>query len=139
MHKKSETQSLYAQEIRNTVIICTRNQKQHIHYLHKKSETVDIIIFFRAATKLPHPCLSPASLWMVLPQWFMFFISASTVFHQVVFGRPRFHFPSGVQWIGTLVMELASLCSTCQIQCHHVLVMMDSLTSCWHRAYRSQL
>ena len=48
-------------------------------------------------------------------------------------------FPSGVQLITTLVMELASLGSTCLIQCHHFLVMMASISSCWHRAKRSQL
>ena len=43
-------------------------------------------LVYRAATELLHPCLSQASLWMVLQLWFMFFISASTVLHQVVFG-----------------------------------------------------
>ena len=38
-----------------------------------------------------------------------FFISAFTTLRQVVFGRPRFRFPSVVQWIATLVMELTSL------------------------------
>ena len=41
---------------------------------------------FRATTKLLHPCLSLASLWMVPQLWFMLFISASTVLCQVVFG-----------------------------------------------------
>ena len=63
---------------------------------------------YRTATKLLHPCLSLASLWMVPQLWFIFFISASTVLRQFVFSRPRFRFPSGVQWIATLVMELAS-------------------------------
>ena len=94
---------------------------------------------YRATTKLLHPCLSLASLWEVPQLWFMFFISASTVFHQVVFGLPCFHFPSGVQWIATLVMELASLCSTCPIQLHRFLVMMVSVSSCWHCAKRSLL
>ena len=82
------------------------------------------VLAYRAAVKLPHPCLSLADLWFVPQVWFVFFISASTVLHQVVFGRPRFHFPSGVQWIATLVMELASLCSTCPVQRHRFLVMM---------------
>ena len=80
----------------------------------------------RATTQLLHPCLSPANFWMV-PQPFMVFISASTVFHQVVFGRPRFRFPSGVRWITTLVMELESLHSTRQIKRHRSLVMMVSI------------
>ena len=42
---------------------------------------------------------------------------------QVVFGRPRFRFPSRVQWIATLVMELASLRRTYPIQRHRFLVM----------------
>ena len=40
---------------------------------------------YSAATKLLHPCLSLASLWMVPQLRFFFFISASTVLHQVVF------------------------------------------------------
>ena len=54
---------------------------------------------YRAATKLLHPCLSLASLLMVPQLWFMFFSSASTFLSQVVFDRPHFRFPSGVQWI----------------------------------------
>ena len=69
----------------------------------------------------------------------MFFISASTVLHQVVFGRSCFCFPSGVLWIATLVMELASLHSTCPIQRHRFLLMMVSISSGWHRAKRSWL
>ena len=94
---------------------------------------------YRAATKFLQPCLSLASIWMVPQLWFMFFISASTVLRQVVFGRPRFRFPSGVQWIATLVMELTSRCSTCPFQRHRFLVMMVSISSCWHRAKRSRL
>ena len=76
-----------------------------------------------------------------MPQlWFMFFISASTVLRQVVFSRPRFHFPSasGVWWIATLVVELASLRDRFPNQHHHFLVMMVSLSSCWHCAKRWQ-
>ena len=79
------------------------------------------------------PCLSLASLWVVPQLWFVSLISASTVLRQVVFGRPRFRCPSGVQWIATSVMELASLRSTCPIQHHRFLVMMVSVSSCWHR------
>ena len=93
----------------------------------------------RAATKLLHPCLSLASLWRVPQLWFMFFISTSTVLRQVVFGRPRFRFSSEVQWIATLVMELTSFRSTCPIQRHRFLMMMVSISSCWHRAKRSGL
>ena len=50
-----------------------------------------------------------------------------------------FRFPSGVQWIATLVMELASLRSTCPIQGHRFLVIMVSISSFWHRAKRSRL
>ena len=39
---------------------------------------------YRAVTKLLHPRLSLASLWMVPRLWFIFFISASTVLRQVV-------------------------------------------------------
>ena len=39
---------------------------------------------YRAATKLLHPCLSLASLWMVPQLWFMFFIFASTILFQFV-------------------------------------------------------
>ena len=46
----------------------------------------------------------------------MVFISASTGLRQVVFGRPRFRFPFGVQCTAALVMELASLRSTCPMQ-----------------------
>ena len=84
----------------------------------------------------PPVCHRPASEWFpsrgscssfLLPQ----------LLRQVVFGRPRFRFPSGVQWIATLVTELASLRST--IQRHRFPVMMVSICSCWHRAERSQL
>ena len=43
-----------------------------------------------AATKLLHPCLSLASLWMVPQLWFIVFISASTMLHQLVFSQPHF-------------------------------------------------
>ena len=104
----------------------------HHHYPSRQ-------LAYRAATKLLHPCLSLASPWMVPQLWFIFFISASTVLRQVVFGRPRIRFPSGVQWIATLVMEMASSCSMCLIQCHHFLVMTFSISSCWHHAKRSWL
>ena len=74
----------------------------------------------RAATKLLHPCLSLASLWMVAQLWFVFLSSASTVLPQFVFGQPLFRFPSLVQGIATLVIELASLRST---KCISLLVM----------------
>ena len=60
---------------------------------------------YRAATKLLHPFLSLTSLWKVPQLWFIF-ISASTVLCQVVFGRPCFCFPSGVQWIGMKVIAV---------------------------------
>ena len=104
----------------------------HHHHHHYPSHQ----LAKRAARKLLHLCQSLASLWMVPQLWFMFFISASTALRQVVFGRPRFCFPSGVQWISTLVMELASLHSTCTIQHHRFLVMVVSISSCWHRAKR---
>ena len=59
----------------------------------------------RAATNLPHP-LFVTGLWMVPWLWFMVFISASTGLRQVVLGRPRFRFLSGIQWIAALVMKL---------------------------------
>ena len=89
---------------------------------------------YTAAMKPLHPCLSVASLWME-PQ--LCFISTSTVLQQVIFGRQRFHFHSGVQWIATLVMELASLHSICPIQCHCFLVIIVSIFSCWHHAKKS--
>ena len=96
-----------------------------VHY-HPSRQTA-----YRAATKLPRPCLSLASLWMVPHLWFMLFIfSASTVLRQVVFGRLRFRFPSGVQRIAALLMELASFRSTCPIKRHRFLVMMVSISSC---------
>ena len=103
----------------------------HHHYLSHQ-------LAYRATRKLLHPCLSLASLGMVPQMWFMFFISASTVLHRVLFGRPRFHFPSEVHWIATLVMELASLHSTCPIQHHHFQSMMVFTSSCWHHAKRSR-
>ena len=102
----------------------------HHHYLSQQLDS-------RAVTKLLHPRPSLASLWVVPQLWFMFFISASTVLRQVVFSWPYFHFPSGVQWIATLVTELASLHSTCPVQCHHFLVMKVFIFSCWHSAKRS--
>ena len=42
--------------------------------------------------------------------------------------------PLGTKLVATLVMELASLRSTCPIQRHRFLVMMVSVSSCWHRA-----
>ena len=97
------------------------------------------LLAYTAAMKLLHPNLPLASLWMVPQLWFIFFVSASTVLHQVVFGRPCFCLPSEVQWTATLVMELASLHSMCPIQQHHFLVMMVSISSCWHHAKRSWL
>ena len=96
-------------------------------------------LVYGAATKLFHPCLSLASLWRVPQLWFIVFISAATVLRRIVFGRPRFRFPSKVQWIATLVMESASLHGTCPIQRHHSLMMMVTISSCWHRAVRSRL
>ena len=55
---------------------------QHHHYPSR-------LLTYRAAMKLLYPCLSLASLWMVPQLWFIFFISASTVLQQVVFGRPH--------------------------------------------------
>ena len=101
-----------------------------IHYYPSRQ------LAYSSATKLLHPSLSLASLWMVPQLWLMFFVSTSVVLHQVVFRPPRFYFPSGVQWIATLVMELASLQSTCPIQRHRILLMMVSISSCWHRAER---
>ena len=106
--------------------------QHHRHYPSRQLE-------YRAATKILYPCLSLASLWRVPQLWFMFFISDSTVLLQVVFGRPCFLFPSGVQWIATLVMELTSLRSKCPIQRHRFPVMMVSISFCWHRAKRSRL
>ena len=51
------------------------------------------LLAYSEVTKLLHPCLSLASLWMVPQLWFMF-ISASIVLHQVVFDWPCFCFPS---------------------------------------------
>ena len=82
---------------------------------------------YKAATKLLHPCLFLASLWMVPKLWFSFFITTSKVLHQVVFGWPFFRFSSGVWWIATLVIELAFLRSTCPIQHHRILVMIVSI------------
>ena len=98
----------------------------HHHYTSRQLEN-------RGAQKFLQPCLSLASLWMVPQLWFIFFIFASTVLRLDEFGRPCFRFPSGVQWIATLVMELASLRSICPIQCHRFLVMMVSISSCWHQ------
>ena len=106
--------------------------QRHPHYPSRQ-------LAYRAATKLLHPCLSLASLWMVPQLWFIFFIFASAVLRQVDYGRQRFRFPSWVQRIETLVMELASLRSTCPIQCHRFLVMMVSVSCCWTRAKRSRL
>ena len=64
----------------------------HHHYLSHQ-------LAYRAATKLLHPCLSLASLWMVPQLWFMFFIFVYTVLRKVFFGWPHFCFPSGVQWM----------------------------------------
>ena len=56
-------------------------------------------------------CHWPASrsLWFMPQLCFMLFVSASTVLRQVVFGRPRFRFLSGVQWIATFVMGVGIL------------------------------
>ena len=94
--------------------------KRNHHHRHYPSRP----LAYGAATKPLHPCLSLASLGTVSQLWFMSCIFASSVLRQVVFGQPRFRVPSGVQWIATLVMELASLCSTCPVQRHRFLVMM---------------
>ena len=117
--------------------LMTRKLKCHHHHHHHHHYPSSQLAYW-AATKLLHPCLSLTSLWMVPQLWFIFFISASTVLLQIVFGRPCFHFLSGVQWIATSVMKLASLRSTCRIQYHRFLVMMVSMSSCWHRAKRSR-
>ena len=108
------------------------NHHHHHHYPSRRLAN-------RAATKLLHLCLPPVSLWIVHQLWFMFFISASTVLHQVVFSRQRVRFPSGFQWIAVLVMELASLRSMCPKQRYRFMAMMVSISSCWHRARRSRL
>ena len=81
--------------------LCSADRRHHHHPSHQ--------LVYRAATKPLHTCLSLASLWMVPQLWFIDFISASiTVLHQVVFHRPRFHFPSWVQWMYST--ELQSNC-----------------------------
>ena len=92
----------------------------------------------RAAMKLFHPSLSQASLWTVPQLWFVLVISASSSlpgFLQLT----RLLLSLCVQWIAIWWCILASLCSTCPIQCHCFLVMMVSISSCWHHAKRSQL
>ena len=114
--------------------VCKRflhsNVYEHVnHHHHYQSHQ----LVCRTATKLLHPCLSLASLWMVPQLWFIFFSSASTVLHQVVFSRPHFCFPSGVQWIATLVRELASLCSRYPILVQNV---PNPCTECAQSLYR---
>ena len=89
------------------------------------------LLAYRAARKLLHPYLSLASLWMSSQQCSSYL---RTVLRRVVFGRPRFRFPSGVLCIATLVMELTSLCGTCPIQHHRFLGMMVSIPCCWLHA-----
>ena len=46
------------------------DSEHHHHHHHYPSRQ----LAYRAATKLLHPCLSLASLWMLPQLWFMFFI-----------------------------------------------------------------
>ena len=126
--------------------------KYSVHKLHQrevlnegKDFRIIIVITTRHAcwrieqqrSSSTHVCHWPASGWcpgcgscssFPFPQ---FFARLPSVDHASAF-------PSGVQWIATLVMELASLRSTCPIQRHRLPLMMVSISSCWHRAKRSR-
>ena len=124
------------------------------HHHHYPSR----LLAYMAALKLFHPCLSLASLWMVPQLWFMFVITAFTVLRQVVFGRPRFRFHVMSAILFNLVIDWMMRCTTedrprrirwtlfdtLEDLALHVpnpapcfLVMMVSISSCWHRAKRS--
>lgn len=57
---------------------------------------------------------------MVLQEWCRVFSSASTVLRLVFFGRPRFRFPSGVQWRAVRMMLSCSRRITCPIHLHTI-------------------
>ena len=59
--------------------------KIHVHHHHHSYPSRQLA--YRAATKLLHPCLSLAKLWVVSQLWFIFVVSASTGPRHVVFGR----------------------------------------------------
>ncbi len=62
----------------------------------------------RAATKSFHFCRLRARVPIVPQVWWWLFSSCSTVCHQVIFGRPLFLFPSGVQCRAVLMMHCAA-------------------------------
>ena len=83
-----------------------------------------------------HPCLSPSGCCLscgscssfLIPQFLTGCLQSTTL-----------RFPSGVQCIATSVMELASSCNMCLIQCHCCLVTMVSISSRWYHVERSWL
>ena len=93
----------------------------------------------RAVTRSLHPCLSLASFWSVPQLLFCSLISASTVRRQVILGRPRFRFPSGVQKRAVLIMLSGSLRCTCPNHFQRLLMMIVAMSSCWHLLSRSWL
>lgn len=70
----------------------------------------------RTATKFLHSCVSCAFLLMTPQVQFRMFSLVSTVLRQVVFGRPRFLLPLGVQWTAVFGREFRSILSTWPIQ-----------------------
>lgn len=86
----------------------------------------------RAATTDLHSCLSRALLPIeshVSPIALSFSIR---VLRQVIFGLPRFLFPSGVQYSAILALSSLSLLRTCPIHLHLRFISMFSMLSCSH-------
>ena len=106
----------------------------HLEFLNSRQCLCELSLCLCVSIGQQPSSSTPVCHWrMVLQLWFISFISASTVLRQVVFCRSHFRFPSGVQRIATLVMELASLHSTCPIRRQRFLVMTVYISSRWDR------
>ncbi len=92
----------------------------------------------RAATKSFHFCRSQARVPIVPQVWWWLFSSCSPVRRQVIFGRPLFLFPSGVQCRAVLMLEPSSLRSTCPIHRQQLFIIIVAM-SCLQRDSRSLL
>ncbi len=92
----------------------------------------------RAATESFLFCRSQARVPIVPQVWWWLFSSCSPVRRQVIFGRPLFLFPSGVQCRAVLMLEPSSLRSTCPIHRQQLFIIIMAM-SCLQRDSRSLL
>ena len=102
--------------------------KHYLHHHHYPSRQ----LAYRAATKLLQPCLSLASLWMVPQLWFIFFISASTVFARLSSVDHASAFPLGSSGLQLWWWSWHPCAERTQSSAIVSLWWMVSISSCWH-------